>query len=50
MIQLTKNAYLKKLALAVTSDGNVDQFGDGDDGDLGVQDDAKKIFILVSGF
>ena len=30
------------LALAVTSDGNIDQLGNGDDGDLGVQDDAKK--------
>ena len=30
------------LALAVTSDGNIDQLGNGDDGDLSVQDDAKK--------
>ena len=30
------------LALAVTSDGNIDQLGDGDDGDLSVQDDAEK--------
>ena len=29
------------LALAVTSDGNIDQLGDGDDGDLSVQDDAE---------
>ena len=29
------------LALAVTGDGNIDQLGDGDDGDLSVQDDAK---------
>ena len=31
------------LALAVTSDGNIDQLGDGDDGDLGVQDDAENV-------
>ena len=30
------------LALAVTSDGNIDQLGNSDDGDLSVQDDAKK--------
>ena len=30
------------LALAVTSDGNIDQLGDGDNGDLSVQDDAEK--------
>ena len=29
------------LALAVTSDGNINQLGDGDNGNLGVQDDAK---------
>ena len=29
------------LALAVTSDGNINQLGDGDDGDLSVQDDAE---------
>ena len=28
-------------AFAVTSDSNVDQLGDGDNGDLGVQDDAE---------
>ena len=44
MVQLTKNAQLKKLALAVTSDGNIDQLGDGDDGNSGVQNDAEKIF------
>ena len=32
----------KCLALAVTSDGNIDQLGDSDDGDLSVQDDAEK--------
>ena len=30
------------LALAVTSDGNINQLGDGDNGDLSVQDDAEK--------
>ena len=40
MLQLL-NSY-SCLALAVTSDGNIDQLGDGDDGDLGVQDDAKQ--------
>ena len=40
MLQLL-NSY-SCLALAVTSDGNIDQLGNGDDGDLGVQDDAKK--------
>ena len=30
------------LAFAVTSDGNIDQLGNSDDGDLSVQDDAKK--------
>ena len=30
------------LAFAVTSDGNIDQLGDGDNGDLSVQDDAKR--------
>ena len=30
------------LAFAVTSDGNIDQLGDGDNGDLSVQDDAEK--------
>ena len=29
------------LALAVTSDGNINQLGDGDNGNFGVQDDAK---------
>ena len=35
---------ISRLALAVTGDGNIDQLGDGDDGNLGVQDDAKLIF------
>ena len=30
------------LAFAVTSDGNIDQLGDGDDGDLSVQNNAKR--------
>ena len=34
------------LAFAVTSDGNIDQLGDGDNGDLSVQDDAEKNFEL----
>ena len=47
MVQLTKNAQLKKLALAVTSDGNIDQLGDGDDGDLSVQDDAEIMVLKI---
>ena len=39
--QKTNGESDKCLALAVTSDGNINQLGDGDDGDLGVQDDAK---------
>ena len=31
------------LALAVTSDGNIDQLGNGDNWNLGVQNNAKKI-------
>ena len=34
------------LALAVTGDGNIDQLGDSDDWNLGVQDDAE-IKLLV---
>ena len=33
--------WINRLALAVTGDGNINQLGDGDDGNLGVQDDAK---------
>ena len=33
---------ISRLALAVTGDGNIDQLGDSDDGNLGVQDDAEK--------
>ena len=42
----TVNGYrcLKCLALAVTSDGNINQFRDGDNGDLSVQDDAENGF------
>ena len=36
------------LAFAVTSDGNIDELGDGDDGNLGVQDDAKIIVMICS--
>ena len=36
-----KIQFKKYLALAVTSDGNIDQLGDGDDRDLGVQNDTK---------
>ena len=36
------------LALAVTSDGNIDQLGDGDNGDLGVQDDAEIVIYYKS--
>ena len=36
------------LALAVTSDGNINQLGDGDNGNLGVQDDAKIYFYFES--
>ena len=32
---------ISRLALAVTGDGNIDELWDGDDGNLGVQDDAK---------
>ena len=42
VVQLNGYSDLKCLALAVTSDGNIDQLGDGDDGDLSVQDDAEK--------
>ena len=43
VVQLNGYSDLKCLALAVTSDGNIDQLGDGDDGDLSVQDDAEKL-------
>ena len=46
VVQLNGYSDLKCLALAVTSDGNIDQLGDGDDGDLSVQDDAEKGFNL----
>ena len=36
------------LALAVTSDGNIDQLGDGDNGNLGVQDDAEIVVYYKS--
>ena len=36
-----KIQFKKYLALAVTSDGNINQLGDGDDRDLGVQNDTK---------
>ena len=42
VVQLNGYSDLKCLALAVTSDGNINQFGDGDNGDLSVQDDAEK--------
>ena len=42
VVQLNGYSDLKCLALAVTSDGNINQLGDGDDGDLSVQDDAEK--------
>ena len=32
---------IRGLAFAVTSDGNVDELGDSDDWNLGVQDDAE---------
>ena len=35
------------LALAVTGDGNIDELGDGDDGNLGVQDDAEIILLGI---
>ena len=39
------------LAFAVTSDGNIDQLGDGDNGDLSVQDDAEKsVRVSASNF
>ena len=38
------------LAFAVTSNRKVNQFGNGDNGDLGVQLNAKfKILVLISG-
>ena len=45
VVQLNGYSDLKCLALAVTSDGNINQLGDGDDGDLSVQDDAEKIVV-----
>ena len=39
---------IRGLAFAVTSDGNVDELGDSDDWNLGVQDDAENIIIICS--
>ena len=39
---------IRGLAFAVTSDGNVDELGDGDDWNLGVQDDAENFIIICS--
>ena len=41
---LKSRAKAQGLALAVTSDGNINQLGDGDDWDLSVQDDAENEF------
>ena len=48
LVVLQINPKTQDLALAVTSDGNIDQLGDGDDGDLSVQDDAEK--LVSNGF
>ena len=47
VVQLNGYSDLKCLALAVTSDGNIDQLGDGDDGDLSVQDDAEIMVLKI---